>query len=172
MGYSCDSSLQMLWGLTNQSETPCINMSGFLIPFWINSCSIYLLPWWSLSWSVPPDPELQNFPSLLVLHPFTIAKAAKTVLPNSTEAGASGGKTAGDVLCRLISLLTLFHLDSFMDRLPKFLSPRQSNLKPQWELDGVALFIFVSRRAWGSRHFFFPHEKEMSSIIAVSWLAS
>lgn len=101
-------------------------------------------------------PRTPKFPQLACLASLYYCKSSKTVLPNSTEAGASGGKTARDVLCRLISLLTLFHLDSFMDRLPKFLSPRQSNLKPQWELDGVALFVFVSRRAWGSRHFFFP----------------
>ena len=32
----------MLCGLTNQSETPCKNMSGFLIPFWIKFCSIHI----------------------------------------------------------------------------------------------------------------------------------
>ena len=73
------------------------------------------------------------------------------MLSNSAEARGFRGKTAGDVLCRLISLLMLFHLDSFMDRLPNFLSPRKSNLKPQGELDSVALFILISRRAWGSR---------------------
>lgn len=100
-------------------------------------------------------PRTPKFPQLACLASLYYCKSSKTVLPNSTEAGASGGKTARDVLCRLISLLTLFHLDSFMDRLPKFLSPHQSNLKPQWELWCSFIHLRI-QKSMGFSTFFFP----------------
>lgn len=77
-----------------------------------------------------PDSELQNFSSLLVSHHFNIAKAGKTVLPNSTQARTSRGKIAEMILTDQFSIAAL-PFSPIYEHVPKISKPCKNKLKSQ-----------------------------------------